>query len=153
MSINPKCHRCGSELKEFGAILLSPPSGKSVDKFHICTECYLIITKEIEKFQDLFRKKQIFLELAHRCFYETRRKSNPMDLINHPAYQTIIGMGKDVVPFILEDLQNSPKWWFYALIKINGGDIIPQDQHEEYVGQLNKLTKAWLEWGRNNKYI
>ena len=76
-----------------------------------------------------------------------------MDLINHPAYQTIIGLGKDVVPFILEDLQNSPKWWFYALIKINGGDIIPQDQHEEYVGQLNKLTKAWLEWGRNNKYI
>ena len=37
MSINPKCHRCGSELKEFGAILLSPPSGKSVDKFHSFT--------------------------------------------------------------------------------------------------------------------
>jgi hypothetical protein len=41
----------------------------------------------------------------------------------------------------------------YALIKINGGDIIPQDQHEEYVGQLNKLTKAWLEWGRKNNYM
>lgn len=68
MSINPICDRCGSELKEFGAILLSPPNGKSVDKFHICTECYLIITKEIEKFQNLLRKKTNIFRISKQMF-------------------------------------------------------------------------------------
>jgi len=28
MAIKPKCDKCGDELKEFGAILLSPPNKK-----------------------------------------------------------------------------------------------------------------------------
>jgi len=41
MAITPKCNKCGKELNEFGAILLSPP-GKDdiVEKMHICRECY-----------------------------------------------------------------------------------------------------------------
>ena len=39
--IDPKCNRCGDELEEFGAILLSPPDedGK-VRKDHLCVDCY-----------------------------------------------------------------------------------------------------------------
>lgn len=41
MSIKPKCDKCGKELTEFGAIVLSPPNKNSeVKKFHICVECY-----------------------------------------------------------------------------------------------------------------
>ena len=41
MAIKPKCDKCQNELKEFGAILLSPPNKKSnVHKYHLCVECY-----------------------------------------------------------------------------------------------------------------
>ena len=41
MAIKPKCDRCRKELKEFGAILLSPPDKKNtVKKFHLCVLCY-----------------------------------------------------------------------------------------------------------------
>ena len=38
--INPICDYCKKELNEFGAILLSPPNGVIVSKFHTCKDCY-----------------------------------------------------------------------------------------------------------------
>ena len=43
MAIYPKCDRCGVELKEFGAILLSPPINNMVEKRHLCVACYQTI--------------------------------------------------------------------------------------------------------------
>lgn len=44
--INPKCEKCGKELQEFGAILLSPPNiSNMVVKYHICRDCYEKILK------------------------------------------------------------------------------------------------------------
>lgn len=41
MSIKPICTRCNKELKEFGAILISPPNPEGlVIKEHICKKCY-----------------------------------------------------------------------------------------------------------------
>ncbi len=50
MTIKPICKRCGKELLDFGAILLSPPDDSDkVIKYHLCKECYIIIGKEILK--------------------------------------------------------------------------------------------------------
>lgn len=50
MAIRPLCDRCKKELTDFGGILLSPPDVKNrVRKFHLCKECYALITKEIKK--------------------------------------------------------------------------------------------------------
>lgn len=50
MAIRPVCDRCGLELTEFGALLFSPPSpDNEVHKYHICVDCYVIITKEFEE--------------------------------------------------------------------------------------------------------
>jgi len=50
MAIRPKCDRCGRELSDFGAVLLSPPDKKgTVRKFHICRDCYLLFSKELKK--------------------------------------------------------------------------------------------------------
>jgi hypothetical protein len=39
--INPLCDKCGNELNEFGAILLSPPDSNDEHlKSHICVSCY-----------------------------------------------------------------------------------------------------------------
>lgn len=49
MAIAPNCDKCKKELLEFGAILLSPPDKEgNVRKFHLCTECYEGIMKEID---------------------------------------------------------------------------------------------------------
>lgn len=49
MAISPKCDKCGEELAEFGAILLSPPDEKStVKKFHICKTCYQEYEADLE---------------------------------------------------------------------------------------------------------
>ena len=41
MSIKPVCKECGKELKDFGAILLSPPDKRGrVRKIHLCKGCF-----------------------------------------------------------------------------------------------------------------
>jgi len=51
--IKPKCVRCGKELKEFGAILLSPPRlpqydyEQTVGKYHICRTCFHSIFNDL----------------------------------------------------------------------------------------------------------
>lgn len=48
MVINPICDKCKKELNDFGAILLSPPQGHDIKKFHICKECYEKIKGEFK---------------------------------------------------------------------------------------------------------
>ena len=39
--IKPICDFCKKELKEFGALLFSPPDNDNkVRKFHLCKECF-----------------------------------------------------------------------------------------------------------------
>ena len=42
--IKPLCGICGKELKDFGAIVISPPehgnNDNRVDKYHVCIQCY-----------------------------------------------------------------------------------------------------------------
>jgi len=41
MAISPVCDFCGSELKEFGGLLFSPPNKEGlVKKYHLCNMCY-----------------------------------------------------------------------------------------------------------------
>jgi hypothetical protein len=44
----------------------------------------------------------------------------------HPAYQEIIGLGPEVVPLLLRDLQDKERHWFIALRTITGGQPCPQ---------------------------
>ena len=50
MSINITCDNCEEELKELGAILLSPPDeDMKVKKFHLCRKCYEKILVNMNK--------------------------------------------------------------------------------------------------------
>ena len=41
MAIKPHCDFCKKELRDFGALLFSPPNKKNgVKKFHLCKKCY-----------------------------------------------------------------------------------------------------------------
>ena len=70
-------------------------------------------------------------------------------LAMHPAYQRIIGHGKVAVPFILHELERAPDHWFWALNAITGEDPVPDEDR----GDLEAMTRAWLDWGRKGGYI
>jgi len=85
-----------------------------------------------------------FDELADIWETETRCLSSATQIVLHPAYQQIIGMGPAVLPLILRRLRDSPQHWFWALRAITGEDPIePQD-----VGKVSAMTDAWLHWAR-----
>jgi hypothetical protein len=89
----------------------------------------------------------IFRELSDRWYEETGHRSIVMEKLNHPAYNQIIDLGVDVVPFILREIENDEGHWFLALEEITGEDPAPEN------ADLDESIDAWLDWGRKNKRI
>jgi hypothetical protein len=85
-----------------------------------------------------------FQALAETWRREVQFLSSVTEMVLHPAYQRIIGMGTAVVPHLLCELERRPDHWFWALTAITGADPIkPEDR-----GKLRKMTEAWLRWGK-----
>jgi hypothetical protein len=85
-----------------------------------------------------------FYFLAEAWRREVRLTSSLTEMILHPAYQRIIGMGFECVPFLLRELERRPDHWFWALTAITGVDPVPPEDR----GKLRKMADAWLKWGR-----
>jgi hypothetical protein len=91
-----------------------------------------------------------FKKLAKTWKSETELISKVTKRVMHPAYQKIIGMGEAAVPLILKDLSvNGPDDWFWALTSITDENPIKQ----EFAGNMDAMTEAWLQWGRNAGYL
>ena len=90
-----------------------------------------------------------FNTLAEQWYRETLHSSGYVEVILHPAYQRIIGLGKDVIPFILRELQDEPLEWFWALRALTGEDPTT----EEMSGKRDEMAKAWLDWGKEQGFI
>lgn len=88
--------------------------------------------------------EETFLQLSAEWREGRPPSSFVEDLVLHPAYQRIIGLGKEVVPLILQQLAQQPDHWFWALHCITGED--PVDASD--AGNLSRMAHAWLEWGR-----
>jgi hypothetical protein len=70
-------------------------------------------------------------------------------MVMHPKYQSIIGMGPDVLPIIFRELQEKPGHWFWALQAITEEDPTrPED-----AGDLQKMRAAWLGWAKERGYL
>ena len=83
---------------------------------------------------------------------QSRFMSSIIDMVLIPAYQRIIGMGRDVVPLLLRDLQrddDEPAYWFWALTAITGADPVPDESR----GDINAMTAAWVAWGEQEGYL
>jgi hypothetical protein len=99
---------------------------------------YLASAGEARELEDTF------LQLSRQWREERPPSSFVEDLVLHPAYQRIIGLGQEIVPLILRELQQQPDHWFWALHCITGED--PVDTAD--AGNLNRMADAWVEWGR-----
>jgi len=90
-----------------------------------------------------------FGELVREWKEATMFLSSGTELALHPAYQQIIGMGKEAIPLILRELQREEDHWFWALRSITGEDPVAPDDR----GNLPRMTEAWLQWARTNGYL
>jgi hypothetical protein len=90
----------------------------------------------------------IFRELVNQWQQETRGISSSTELILHPAYQQIIGMGREVVPLLLRELEQKSGRWFWALQSITRQNPVPL----ELRGKTQEMIKIWLKWGQKNGY-
>ena len=90
----------------------------------------------------------IFTALVNQWREENRGVSSTNQMCMHPAYQQIIGMGEPVIPLLLRELEKKSGHWFWALKSITGEDPVPP----EHRGKINKMIKAWLEWGGERGY-
>jgi hypothetical protein len=90
-----------------------------------------------------------FRRLADQWTRDAINVSSLTELTRHPHYKEIIDMGWEVVPYMLADLQNKRGYWFPALNEITG--IRPFDPRQ--AGNFEKMTEAWITWGKNKKLI
>ena len=90
-----------------------------------------------------------FDQLASEWQRETAHLSSPAAIAEHNAYQEIIGMGEDAIPWILRDLEATHSQWFWALRCIaRESPVKPEDR-----GDIEAMTTAWLDWGKRHRYI
>ena len=90
-----------------------------------------------------------FHRLASEWKKETAHLSSVTDIVLHPKYQNIIGMGETVLPFLFKEMQREPDHWFWALRSITEANPTkPED-----AGNLRKLTESWLNWAKNKSYL
>jgi len=88
-----------------------------------------------------------FRELTKAWRNEVRFLSDTNEICSHPAYQEIIGMGALALPLIFAEMEREPDHWFWALKAITGQDPVPEEQR----GNLELMTKAWLNWANGCK--
>ena len=90
----------------------------------------------------------LFQQLVNQWQQETRGISSSTELILHPAYQQIIGMGREIIPLLLRELEQKSGRWFWALQSITRENPVPLESR----GKTKEMTKIWLDWGRKNGY-
>src|SRR5437879_5367454 len=89
-----------------------------------------------------------FQRLASVWRAETAFVSSSSDLVAHPAFQEIVGMGPAVIPLALRELENRTGHWHRALRRITGVDPVAQTDR----GNIEKAAEAWIRWGKEQGY-
>jgi hypothetical protein len=92
--------------------------------------------------------EQEFNELARQWRRETGMVSFIRQKAMHPAYQKIIGMGKDALPFIFRELKTRGGDWLWALESIARPKVNPAQGTTKF----KEAVAAWLRWGKENGY-
>ncbi len=92
--------------------------------------------------------REEFTSLVARWRRETGKLSVVQKKAVHPAYQRIIGLGQDVLPFIFAELHQRPDDWLWALEAITGKDDVATPG-----SNFDAAVHAWLQWGKARGYL
>ena len=140
--------------KKFAKELSKYKQGKGSVQFPIEEPMPLELIARMVKFKaEEARAKGHKQELKERFdFYnsiwksETSFSSSIAEITNNSAYRSIIGLGQEVVPFIIDDLKATDNHWFYALEVLTGQNPIK----ENHKGIVPLMKDDWMEWAKAN---
>lgn len=94
------------------------------------------------------RLRPEFTALVEQWRRETGFLSSVDEKILHSAYQSIMTMGIDAVPLVLEELEARGGHWFWALhFMTKGVDPVPEG------ADIAAARDAWLEWGKKEGHL
>lgn len=80
---------------------------------------------------------------------ETAHLSSVQQIVSHPAYQQMIGLGPAAIPLLLQALQQRPDFLFAALFAIaEVNPVLP-----EHDGDVYSMAADWVRWGREEGFI
>lgn len=94
--------------------------------------------------EDTDRMRQRFEESYQRWKRESWMFSSPRALTSHPDFRTIVEMGRDAVPYILDKLEKEPSPLVWALNRIYDRSI----SEGKYLS-IPQLAQKWLQILRN----
>jgi len=96
--------------------------------------------------------EQRFQEQAEKWERETAHLSSPLQKMENPSYQAIMGMSAEspehkraLIRFMLRDLRNNHRDWFLALSYLTQYNPIRQKDY----GKPSKMIESWVKWGQS----
>lgn len=93
--------------------------------------------------------KNRFRQLADQWSNDTLNLSSITEMITHPAYLRIIGLGAPATGLLLQELESNPDYWFFALSAVTNQDPTTNDDQ----GDFDEMRNKWLQWGQARHYI
>lgn len=87
-----------------------------------------------------------FDELVDIWREETMTSSFTHEICMHRAYQQIIGLGPQVLPYIFEQVASGRGHWGWAL------SAITRENPAEHTDSPTAAAEVWLQWGRERGY-
>ena len=92
-------------------------------------------------------RRQLFEVLAATWKMETVFVSSVTEKWSHPAYQSIIAMGKPAIPLIFEQIGDGERLWTQALLSIT------TENPAEATRTPEEAQQAWLKWGEVSGWL
>ncbi|MBS1872206.1 MAG: hypothetical protein JSU00_03260 [Acidobacteria bacterium] len=103
------------------------------------------LSYSVERVPPVDSTQELFSRLARTWLEDTSKQSSVTEMVLHPCYQRIIGMGPDALPYIFRDLERKPGHWFWALKAITGVNPVAP----ENTGRIKFMAQDWLNWARS----
>jgi len=88
----------------------------------------------------------VFRHLASEWKHDTAHLSVLSQRTTHPAYRSIVDMGRTAIPYILADLHRDPDHWFQALVFLTGANPVPYG----FNGTVTDAVQLWIDWGHRH---
>lgn len=88
-----------------------------------------------------------FEDLVREWEHDTMLSSSSHEIIMHPAYQRVIGIGERALPLIFEELKRGKGHWHWALCAITG------ENPAASTDSLREAAKEWLAWAEERDFL
>jgi hypothetical protein len=125
----------------------APVQKATIEWVGVKSQLLAVVRADDETLEMRFRKQ------SDQWAKETAHLSSPAQVIAHPSYQAILGMAQEnkdlVIRLLLRDLQEKRRPWFWALSYLTQDNPITQAE----AGRIDKMIRAWVEWGKARRLL